>query len=221
MLTIEQIRAARALLGWGQSDLAEHAGLSHTGIARIENGTNRPNSSTLKKIQGAFDHEDVEFIGTTGVNKRSGDVKIYHDHAGFSFFLDDVYDTALTYGTEENPVEIFLSNVVHENWIKWMGPEKWQHHTERMEKLKNQMDVRILVKEGDTNFPTGSFSKYKWFPEELFNDQSFYSYHDRLAFLSFKAESVQIMILKHPAFAEGYRNLFRAAWSNVAIDPKI
>ena len=50
MPTIEQIRAARALLDWSQSDLADKAGLSQTGIARIENGTNQPNSSTLEKI---------------------------------------------------------------------------------------------------------------------------------------------------------------------------
>ena len=54
MPTIEQIRAARALLGWSQSDLADRADLSQTGIARIENGTNKPNSKTLEKIKAAL-----------------------------------------------------------------------------------------------------------------------------------------------------------------------
>ncbi|MCB1532856.1 MAG: helix-turn-helix transcriptional regulator [Alphaproteobacteria bacterium] len=220
MLTIEQIRAARALLDWSQSDLADHAGLSQTGIARIENGTNKPNSKTMQKIMSAFDLADIEFLGTTGVKKRTGEVKTYHGPEGFSFFLDDVYNTAIQHGTAENPTEVFLSNVVHENWIKWMGPEKWKNHTDRMTKDQAVMDVRILVKEGDKNFPTKAYSQYKWLPEGLFNDKSFYSYHDKLAFLNFMNDDVEIMIMHHSDFAEGYRNLFRVAWDHIAIDPE-
>lgn len=219
MLTIEQIRAGRALLDWSQSDLADHAGLSQTGIARIENGTNKPNSKTLQKIMSAFDLADVEFLGTTGVKKRTGEVKTYRGSEGFSFFLDDVYNTAIQHGTKEHPTEVFLSNVVHENWIKWMGPEKWKNHTDRMTKDQDVMDVRILVKHGDTNFPASAYSKYKWFPEELFNDKSFYSYHDKLAFLNFMEDDVEIMIMRHADFAEGYRNLFRSAWDGAATQP--
>lgn len=220
MLTIEQIRAARALLDWSQSDLAERSGLSQTGIARIENGTNKPNSKTLAKIQTAFDSADVEFIDTTGVKKRTGEVKIYRGHKGFNIFLDDVYETAVSHGTKEKPCEIFLSNVVHENWVKWMGSDKWKNHTDRMTKDKDVMDVRILVKKGDRNFPAIAYSKYKWLPENLFNAQSFYSYHNKLAFLNFKEDDVLITIMKQADFAEGYRNLFRVAWDNVAETPE-
>ncbi len=220
MLTIEQIRAARALLDWSQSDLADHADLSQTGIARIENGTNKPNSKTVEKIMGAFDHAGIEFIDTTGVKKKSGEVKIYRGHKGFSFFLDDVYETAVKYGTKENPTEVFLSNVVHENWIKWMGADKWKNHTDRMTKNKDVMDVRILVQEGDANFPASEYSQYKWVSKDLFNDQSFYSYHNKLAFLNFKDDDVQIMIMEQAEFAAGYRNLFRVAWDHVARIPQ-
>ena len=126
MPTIAQIRAARALLDWSQSDLASHAGLSQTGIARIENGTNKPNSSTIVKIRGAFDQGDIEFIGDSGVKKRTGEIKTLRGKDGFSFFLDDVYETALANGTVDNPCQVYLSNVVHENWTKWMGSDKWK-----------------------------------------------------------------------------------------------
>ena len=220
MITVEQIRAARALLDWSQADLAARSGLSQTGVARIENGTNKPNSKTLAKIQTAFDAADIEFIDTTGVKKRRGEVKVYRGHKGFSFFLDDVYETAIQNGTKESPVEIFLSNVVHENWVKWMGPDKWKNHTDRMTKDQDIMDVRIIVKHGDTNFPASDYSQYKWFPEELFNAQSFYSYHNKLAFLNFQDDDVFITIMKQADFAEGYRNMFRVIWNNVAQDPQ-
>ena len=100
MATIEQIRAARALLDWSQSDLADHAGLSQTGIARIENGTNKPNSNTLNKILTAFEIADIEFIGTTGVRKKTGEIKTLKGEEGFRSFMDDVYETAKTKGGE-------------------------------------------------------------------------------------------------------------------------
>lgn len=218
MPTIEQIRAARALLGWNQHDLAEKAGLSQTGIARIENGTNQPNSKTLSKIETAFDQADVEFLGSSGVRKRSGEVRILKGPDAMSNFLDDVYQTAVQYGTKEKPAEVYLSNVVHENWVKWMGPEKWKNHTERMIRDKDVMDVRIIVKHGDKNFPAKDYSLYKWMPEQYFNDKSFYSYHDKLAFLNFKEDDVEVLIMKQADFAKGYRDLFLIAWNSTAED---
>ncbi len=219
MLTIEQIRAGRALLDWSQSDLADHAGLSQTGIARIENGTNQPNSKTLKKIQTAFDDADIEFLGTTGVRKRSGEIKVLRGEEGFRAFLDDVYRVIVKHGTPEKPVKVFLSNVVHENWAKFMGDKNWEKHTARMIAVKDQMDVRIIVQEGDWNFPASAYADYKWFPENLFSDQSFYAYHNKLAFLNFKDDDVRVMTINQSDFAEGYRTLFSIAWDNLAQTP--
>lgn len=220
MPTIEQIRAARALIGWSQKDLADHADLSQTGVARIENGTNHPNSSTIAKILSAFDKADIEFIGDSGVKKRVNEIKILRGADAMSNFLDDVYKTAVKYGTKDKPTEVFLSNVVHQNWIKWMGPERWKNHTDRMTKDKALMDVRIIIKEGDRNFPAAAYSKYKWINEEYFNDKSFYSYHDRLAFLDFSENNLTISIMKQHNFARGYRDLFLIAWNTIATAPQ-
>jgi predicted transcriptional regulator len=97
MPTIDQIRAARALIGWSQKDLADQADLSQTGIARIENGTNHPNSSTIAKITAAFDKADVEFLGENGVRKRTGEIKVLRGQNAMSDFLDDVFDTISAY----------------------------------------------------------------------------------------------------------------------------
>ena len=84
-------------------------------------------------------------------------------------------------------------------------------------RLNNGM--RIIVQEGDWNFPAKSYSQYKWFPEASFNDKSFYSYHDKLAFLNFKEDDVEIVIMRQPEFAEGYRTMFRICWDNFATAP--
>lgn len=214
MLTIEQIRAARALLDWSQSDLAEHSGLSQTGIARIENGTNQPNSRTLTKIQEAFDKADIEFLGTSGLRKKSGEIKVLRGQEGFRKFMDDVYEVAKTTGGE-----ICLHNAKPENWYKWLGEDWFKMHSQRMAKLGNKINFKITAEEGNTLFISSEFAEYRWFPLELFHEHCIYAYGNKLAFLNFSEDTVLIRILEDKAFAEGFRILFNIAWDGVAIVP--
>ena len=76
MITPNQIRGARAMLGMTQADLAKAAGLSNTGLNNIERGTADPKVSTLQAIQSALEAAGVEFIpengGGAGVRLRKG-----------------------------------------------------------------------------------------------------------------------------------------------------
>jgi predicted transcriptional regulator len=73
MLQAAQIRAARALLGWRQGDLAKAAKVGLATIARIEQGEGmvQGNFSTIAKIQQALEREGISFTtdreGTIGV----------------------------------------------------------------------------------------------------------------------------------------------------------
>lgn len=62
MITPAQIRAARALIGWKQTDLSEASGVSEISIKNIERGTTDPRSSTLGAIQSAFIKAGVVFL---------------------------------------------------------------------------------------------------------------------------------------------------------------
>ena len=214
MPSVPQIRAARALLDWSQSDLAEYADLSQTGIARIENGTNKPNSTTLNKIMTAFEQADIEFIGETGVKKRTSEIRTLKGQEGFRAFMDDVYETLKDTGGN-----IAVSNVDEKNWIKWMGEEAYNQHSERMKTIADKVKSRIIVKEGDDFFIASGFSEYRWFPEDLFNDQSVYVYGTKLALINFSYEDVVITMLSNKEFAKGIEILFDIAWNNVAKEP--
>lgn len=61
MLTANQCRAARAWLGWGQSDLAERAGVSLSTLRDFEGSKRMPIKNNLAAIQAAFDAEGVLF----------------------------------------------------------------------------------------------------------------------------------------------------------------
>lgn len=66
MITPEQIRGARAMLGITQADLAKRAELSTTGLNNIESGSSDPKASTLKKIQAALEEAGAVFIDQNG-----------------------------------------------------------------------------------------------------------------------------------------------------------
>lgn len=66
MLTPEQIRGARAMLGLTQAELANRAGISTTGLNNIEKGGSDPKASTLKAIRSALEDAGVMFIPENG-----------------------------------------------------------------------------------------------------------------------------------------------------------
>ena len=64
MLYVEQIRAARALLGWNQITLAENSVVGISTIKRIETGTGllRSSTSSAWRIQKALEKAGIIFI---------------------------------------------------------------------------------------------------------------------------------------------------------------
>lgn len=66
MITTQQIRGARAMIGLTQAELAKLAGISTTGLNNIEKGSADPKASTLRAIEAALEAAGVEFIAENG-----------------------------------------------------------------------------------------------------------------------------------------------------------
>jgi transcriptional regulator with XRE-family HTH domain len=73
MISIPQIRAARALLGWTQGDLAENAGLSEISVKNIERGVAAPKAATMAALITAIEKAGIEFTngGRPGVRMKA------------------------------------------------------------------------------------------------------------------------------------------------------
>jgi len=67
-VTTRQIKAARALLGWSQADLAQRSGVSEPTIARLEaaDGELGGREGTIEKIRNAIEIAGIEFIQDNG-----------------------------------------------------------------------------------------------------------------------------------------------------------
>ncbi len=62
MITPDQIKAARVLLNWRQSDLARAAKVSLNAVGRVEREAADTRTSTLRAIQAALEEAGIEFI---------------------------------------------------------------------------------------------------------------------------------------------------------------
>jgi transcriptional regulator with XRE-family HTH domain len=71
-LSIRQIKAARELLGWHQSTLAEKSGVSMPTIMRLEakGGDLGGRIETREKIRAAFEMAGIEFTNEEGPGVR-------------------------------------------------------------------------------------------------------------------------------------------------------
>jgi transcriptional regulator with XRE-family HTH domain len=74
MITAQQLRAARALLGIDQRQLAELSNLSVPTIQRMEasDGVIRGNVDSLMKLVSALDSAGIELIGEGAVSSGGG-----------------------------------------------------------------------------------------------------------------------------------------------------
>jgi predicted transcriptional regulator len=62
MITPRQIRAARALLGWSQQQLADKAIVSLNALTRLEKGKVDSRVSTLTAIEKTLTKAGIEFL---------------------------------------------------------------------------------------------------------------------------------------------------------------
>ncbi len=69
MISVRQVKAARAMLGWSQDDLAEQSGVSKPTIARLETADSNGlggYAATRDKIIRALERAGVIFVDENG-----------------------------------------------------------------------------------------------------------------------------------------------------------
>ncbi|HEY8189489.1 MAG TPA: helix-turn-helix transcriptional regulator [Micavibrio sp.] len=212
-ITTAQIRGARGILNWSQTDLAERTGISATSIGSIENNQSTPRASTLNTIQKAFEDAGIEFIGQEGMRQKTGDVRVLKGRDGFWAFYQDIFDSL-----RKDPGEVLVSNVNEREFEKWLDQEKINTHRERMKDVTG-VRYKILIREEDTYFlATPDYAEYRWTPREHFSSVPFYVYGKKLAILLFDME-LTVIVIDYPAVAEAYRMQFSAIWGAAIVPP--
>jgi transcriptional regulator with XRE-family HTH domain len=78
MITVDQTKAARKLLGWSQLDLALEAGISQTTVVDFETHRGRSRQITLSLIRRALEGAGIKFTSVAA----SGPASTFPDRSG-------------------------------------------------------------------------------------------------------------------------------------------
>lgn len=93
MISIEQCRGARGILGWTQQGLADASGLSKTAINNFEKGHSDIKAESLRAIRMAFESADIEFLNQDGIRKKREYTKILYGKDAMNALLEDIQGT--------------------------------------------------------------------------------------------------------------------------------
>ena len=205
MITIEQIKAARALLDWNQEELAEAASLSKPSLANYERGIGNPRLETLNSIRTALEEAGIEFMDSVGVRLKqdSLQVKVLLGTDSIYLLFQDIFHS-LTEGEERLMYAINESRLTREESTDDF--EKWAKKFK-----KKGITAKIIVLDKEETFvdPT---AEYRTISEEHAEDFPYYVYGNKYAFILWEP-TPRVIVMENKIVADNYRGQFQKVWA--------
>lgn len=204
MITITQIRAARGILGWSQTELADQAGLTQRTITDIETGKSRPSYAALTSIESVFSQSGVEFI-EGGVREKKDNLTVLKGDNFANRFVDFMYNTIESQGLKET-----LLNGINQEHLPAEGRAKVMEYISKINALG--VEERILVPETmDPQFMTGEPHQYRGLAWDYFSDTTpTFIFGNYYAVMMFDIQ--EVWIIKNKSFANFQRQQFELMW---------
>jgi DNA-binding XRE family transcriptional regulator len=199
MISPTQIKAARALLDWKQSTLAERAGVTQVTVANIEVGKHAASRSTLVSIMRVFQSEGIEFM-TDGVRKLPG-IRDFVGPEACERVIEDAY-----YLLRETGGELLIG-----------GADESQNRPgveSAIRKLRRAgIKMRALVDERSTHL-LAPLDEYRSVPSKYFINNPTFIYGDRVAVAVPRESEDFIQVIVNSNLASAQRLLFNFLWDH-------
>ena len=192
-----QVKAARALLGWSQDDLAERAGLSKASIAKFEINEREPHQSSMDGILQAFELSGIVFT-KNGVELKDDAVTVIEGDDWYLRLLDDVYYS--------------LKDCKHPELLLICADDRVSslEVNDSYRKMRSAgVKMRQLVEE-DNSYLMGSLNEYRYLPKERFNNYVSLIYGQKVAICT--DTNTKAIVFKDPILAKTWTNIFDVMW---------
>lgn len=198
MVSIEQIKAGRALINWAQQDLADQTGLSKTAIANVESGKHRPTEKNMNNILDAFDRNGVEFIDG-GVRQKQNLIRVLEGDDCYLKLLDEVFHTL------KDSDEEFLILCADDRVSPKMVNDSYRRIRD------SGIKMRQIVEDGNT-YLMAPLAEYRYIPKEYFMNNVTIIYKNNIA-TALEGDN-KISVIKDKTLADTQRKLFNFIWNN-------
>lgn len=195
---VNQIRAARGLLGWSQKELAKRSGISDVSIINYEKGKRSPHQNTMDKIIRAFELGGVDFTHDGGVRPRKSRVVFYDGFDDESGFFEDIISSVKSSEDAEIRVagadDLFCSSLYKEI-------------------DDSQVTCQVRVISSFLENVTGASIDAEWRVTEKENlaGTSFCLYDGKSAFIDISAK--KITVVEDPMVAANLEKIFDRLWA--------
>lgn len=206
-ISATQIKAARAMLGWLQDDLAEASGLSISTIRSLETGYVSLRSSN--EVRKAFEKSGLEFIEGDGIKKRDDQIKVYRSQDSCDKFFGDVLETIREQGgdllciTKSQNIMIKSCGITHSD------------NLERLESLAHITKIKVLI--CDTSNPALYVPSLEFritskhhigpYPSYVYGDKHVHVVHEGRMNFSF-------VVFNIPLATQEHRSHFLSLWDH-------
>lgn len=203
MITIPQIKAARALLDWTQSRLAQEAGLHLNVVNNIERATANPRHGTLEKIQTALESNGITLIGNRGVELRRDSVTMLK-YEGEDFIKALTRDIVAQTPSSGEVLSI-LPDIRN-----FSGSDPEANKTYAVQKAEKGFGERLITRDMPGFYPRNT-GAYRVVASESLGPVDTIIYGDRVAHIFWIAR--EVVILKNADLAATQRRVFEQFWS--------
>jgi transcriptional regulator with XRE-family HTH domain len=210
-ITPRQIRAARALVGWSQNDLAMAAipHLSRGHVAEIEKGRGNPPRDTLDNIRAALERNRVEFLPQEGVRILHPHISEDDEPDANRRLLDDIYLVALQHKLQGGSNEILIFGLRgEEDTQASVGDDFLTAHLHRLKEAGLQ--EKILCGPTTQTF-IAPRTVYRRLRELDGSPNTVHVYGNRVAILHWDPKEFVITIESEP-IASALRSMFNLLW---------
>ena len=201
-----QTKAARAMLGWSQEQLAQATGLSINTIRNFEMGY-IPRGSTTDIIRKALENAGMEFLDSEGIKRRSDDVKIIQGPDSCDMLFEDLLQTIKKRGGEiaayiETPEMVAQS----------FGATGFNGQV-RLEKLNSLAQVKCLLSTEFKQLLSLSRVKFRMISKQNAGPVSYFIYGDKHALaLPEGNDAFRFVIVRSSGLALSCRDHFLTLW---------
>lgn len=200
MVHAYQIRAARALVNWSQTELAERAGISLSAVADCEAERGKTSPTTFEKMVAAFEQAAV-FLTENGVERRNTATYDISGEGWWGRVLDDVYYELADQDTPEL-LMLFADDAASPPEI-----------ITQLRKIRQAgIKMRQLVQE-DNRYLMGPVGEYRWVPQAYFLNNVTLVYGDKVAVCA--EDNTKAVIFRDKALALSWRNAFEMLWHGI------
>lgn len=211
----DQIKGARAMLGWTREELADASGLSHNTIRNLEMGFISPRGKTLEQLCQAVEEAGLEFTEDEGIRRLRPDIKIIKGSNSSDEFFDTMLRAAKIKGSE------IVGIIRSQNMLLQALGVQNNNDLERVKNLLAHASIRCLFAENTETPLSLSNYQFRMVPKYCNQGTPFFVYGNSFALLQPNCEATfQFVVFNDINLALGNKEHFNTAW-DIASPPFI